>query len=198
MQERPGHDLSHLMALDAQGAAGQALEEVDQKGLASVAELARQIRDQEQTIEALEEVLKNSKRSLRNLTDEELPAILAEIGLTSFKLEDGSTVAVKQTYGASILVKNRIQAYEWLRENSYDDIIKNKIEISFGRGEDDQASDFSQLAEGAGFNPEQKTEIHPQTLRAFVKERVEAGDEFPMSLFGAWIGQRAVIKKAKK
>jgi|TARA_R110000744_G_scaffold77885_1_gene153401 hypothetical protein len=186
------------MALDAQGAAGQALEEVDQKGLASVAELARQIRDQEQTIEALEEVLKNSKRSLRNLTDEELPAILAEIGLTSFKLEDGSTVAVKQTYGASILVKNRIQAYEWLRENSYDDIIKNKIEISFGRGEDDQASDFSQLAEGAGFNPEQKTEIHPQTLRAFVKERVEAGDEFPMSLFGAWIGQRAVIKKGKK
>jgi hypothetical protein len=198
MQERPSHDLSHLMALDAQGAAGQALEEVDQKGLASVAELARQIRDQEQTIEALEEVLKNSKRSLRNLTDEELPAILAEIGLTSFKLEDGSTVAVKQTYGASILVKNRIQAYEWLRENSYDDIIKNKIEISFGRGEDDQASDFSQLAEGAGFNPEQKTEIHPQTLRAFVKERVEAGDEFPMSLFGAWIGQRAVIKKGKK
>jgi hypothetical protein len=30
-----------------------------------------------------------------------------------------------------------------------------------------------------------------------VKERVENGDEFPMELFGAYIGQRATIKKGK-
>jgi hypothetical protein len=47
------------------------------------------------------------------------------------------------------------------------------------------------------FYAEQKTEVHPQTLRAFVKERVEAGEEFPMELFGAWVGQRAVIKRGK-
>jgi len=26
---------------------------------------------------------------------------------------------------------------------------------------------------------------------------VEAGDAFPMELFGAWVGQRAVIKRGK-
>jgi len=31
-----------------------------------------------------------------------------------------------------------------------------------------------------------------------VRERVENGDEFPMDLFGAWVGQRAVITKGKK
>jgi len=40
--------------------------------------------------------------------------------------------------------------------------------------------------------------VHPQTLRAFVKERCEAGEDFPMELFGAWVGQRAVIKRGKK
>jgi hypothetical protein len=106
-------------------------------------------------------------------------------------------VTVKQTYGASILVDNRPAAYDWLREHGYDDIIKNTVACQFGRGEDDQASAFKAFAEKEGYLAEQKTEIHPQTLRAFVKERVESGDEFPMELFGAYIGQRAVVKGSK-
>jgi len=48
-----------------------------------------------------------------------------------------------------------------------------------------------------GYDAHTKTEVHPQTLRAFIKERVEAGEEFPMELFGAWVGQRATIKRKK-
>jgi hypothetical protein len=32
------------------------------------------------------------------------------------------------------------------------------------------------------------------TLKAWVKEQVERGNEFPMELFGAYIGLRAIIK----
>ena len=56
---------------------------------------------------------------------------------------------------------------------------------------------FSDIAEKEGYFAEQKTDIHPQTLRAFVKERVENGDDFPMELFGAYVGQRAIIKRSK-
>ena len=127
-----------------------------------------------------------------------MPGMLAEIGMSHFALDDGSTVEVKQTYGASILVEKRPEAYEWLRDNGYDDIIKNTVACQFGRGEDDLASAFAAFAQQQGYVPDQKTEVHPQTLRAFVKERCEAGEEFPMELFGAWIGQRAVIKRGKK
>jgi hypothetical protein len=173
------------------------VEKIDQQGLTSVAGLARQIRDKEVEIDLLEDTLKQFKKHLQKLTDEEMPAMLAEIGISSFSLDDGSTVEVKQTYGASILVQNRETAYEWLRDHQYDDIIKNTVTCQFGRGEDDQASAFSKFAETQGFIPQQKTEIHPQTLRAFVKERCEAGEEFPMELFGAWVGQRAIIKRGK-
>ena len=190
-------DLARLMEADFELKKATSVEKIDQNGLTSVAELARQIRDKEATIDALEHTLKDSKKDLQKLTDEEMPAMLAEIGISSFTLDDGSTVEVKQTYGASILVQNRPTAFEWLRDHQYDDIIKNTVLCQFGHGEDDQASAFSAFAEEKGFIPQQKTEVHPQTLRAFVKERCEAGEEFPMELFGAWVGQRAIIKKGK-
>jgi len=190
-------ELAKLMEADFEAKQATSIEKIDQQGLTSVAGLARLIRDKEVKIEALETSLKESKKALQKLTDEEMPAMLAEIGISSFALDDGSTVEVKQTYGASILVQNRPTAFEWLRDHQYDDIIKNTVLCQFGRGEDDQASAFSTFAETQGFLPQQKTEIHPQTLRAFVKERCEAGEEFPMELFGAWVGQRAVIKRGK-
>ena len=190
-------DLAKLMEQDFEENAAS-VEKIDQQGLTSVAALARTIRDKEARISDLEQTLKEEKKALIKLTDEEMPSMLAEIGMASFALDDGSTVEVKQTYGASILVDKRPEAYEWLRDHGHDDIIKNTVLCQFGRGEDDQAGAFAAFAQKQGFIPEQKTEVHPQTLRAFVKERCETGEEFPMELFGAWVGQRAVIKRGKK
>jgi len=122
---------------------------------------------------------------------------MADLGLSKFSLDDGSTVEVKPTYGASILVKDRPAAYEWLRENGFDDIIKNVISCQFGRGEDDQASAFHAFASQQGYQADQNESIHSSTLKAFVKERIETGEDFPHTLFGAYVGQRAIIRGAK-
>jgi len=190
-------DIFDQMEQDFEQSLASSVEKLDQGDLTTVAGMARAIRDREKVINDLEQKLKDEKKALLKMTDEDLPTMLAEIGLSSMKLDDGSEVTVKQTYGASILVDNRPAAYEWLRERGYDDIIKNTVACQFGRGEDDKASAFKAFAEKEGFLAEQKTEIHPQTLRAFVKERVENGDDFPMELFGAYIGQRAVVKRSK-
>ena len=165
--------------------------------LGDISVLARKIQIQQNKVSALEKELKEEKKALLKLTDEDLPAAMQEVGINSFELEDGATVKVMPTYGASILVNNRPAAYDWLRENGYDDIIKNVVSCQFGRGEDDQASSFQAFAVQQGYPAAQDESIHAGTLKAFVRERVEAGDEFPMELFGAWVGQRAVIKGAK-
>jgi len=186
-----------LLKMMEQDTAESSVEKLDQQELSTVAGLARAIRDKEAHIEDLERQLKDEKKALLKMTDEELPTMLAELGLSSMTLDDGSDVTVKQTYGASIRVDDKPAAFEWLRNHGYDDIIKNQVLCVFGRGEDDQASAFQAFASQQGYAAEQKTEIHPQTLRAFIKERVENGDDFPMELFGAWVGQRAVIKRTK-
>ena len=190
-------DIFDQIEEDFEQSLATSVEKLDQGDLTTVAGMARAIRDKEKAVADLEQTLKEEKKALLKMTDEDLPTMLAEIGLSSMKLDDGSEVTVKQTYGASILVDNRPAAYDWLRDHGYDDIIKNTVACQFGRGEDDQASAFKAIAEKQGYLAEQKTEIHPQTLRAFVKERVESGDEFPMELFGAYIGQRAVVKRSK-
>ena len=170
---------------------------IERGNLGGIAVLARKIRTAQQEVEEIEKDLKSRKKDLLKLTDEELPSAMQELGLSSFSLDDGSTVDVKPTYGASILVANRPLAYEWLRENGYDDIIKNVVSCEFGRGEDGKASDFKAFASKQGFPADQSESVHSGTLKAFVRERVEAGDDFPMELFGAYIGQRAIIKGAK-
>ena len=173
------------------------VESLDNAGLDTVAGLARKIKHQQEKVERIDRELKDEKQALLKLTDEDLPSTMADLGLSKFSLDDGSTVEVKPTYGASILVKDRPAAYEWLRENGFDDIIKNVISCQFGRGEDDQASAFHAFASQQGYPTNQNESIHASTLKAFVKERIETGEDFPHTLFGAYVGQRAVIKGAK-
>ena len=189
------NDLLKQMEGDFEKNLSSNIEKVDSGKLKNVASIARQIRDEEEYIASLDKDLKKAKKNLLKLTDEELPTLLQEMGLSEFKLDDGSQVTIKQTYGASILVDNRPTAYQWLRDNGFGDLIKNIVSCEFGMGEDQKADDFRDTAKQKGFQVEQNTSVHPQTLKAFVKERCEKGEEFPMELFGAFIGHRAIIKK---
>ena len=170
---------------------------LDNEDLSTLTGFAEAIIKQDAFVKELEEKLKEEKRKLLKMTDEDLPALMTEANSMEFTLLDGSKVTIKPQYGASIKVDNRPAAYEWLREHGHDDIIKNTISCQFGRGEDDLASSFKAFAEKEGYVPTQTEKIEPMSLRGFVKERVENGDEFPMELFGAYVGQRAVITKAK-
>ena len=170
---------------------------LDNEDLSTLTGFAEAIIKQDAFVKELEEKLKEEKKKLLKMTDEDLPALMTEANSMEFTLLDGSKVTIKPQYGASIKVDNRPAAYEWLREHGHDDIIKNTISCQFGRGEDDLASSFKAFAEKEGYVPTQTEKIEPMSLRGFVKERVENGDEFPMELFGAYVGQRAVINKAK-
>ena len=186
-----------LFDMEADQATASSIEKMDNTGLASVAEIARAVRNQEDLVNKLDDELKEANRELLKLTDEDLPAMLLELGLSSFELEDGSKVTVRPTYGAHIKAENKATAFDWLRQNGFDDIIKNTVSCNFGRGEDQEASQFIDYAQGLGYAAEQKTDVHHSTLKAFVKERVQNGETFPMELFGAYVGQRANIARKK-
>lgn len=191
------HDeIASLMEDDIAEKASTSINVQDEQ-LRQVSVIASKIKAGAEDVASLEERLKEAKREQTKLTDEELPQLLMELGMSSFKLKDGTAVEIKKTYGASIPVDDRPQAFQWLRDNGYGDIVKNVVACNFGMGEDSKADEFFGIAKSKGFVPDKKTEVHSSTLRAFVKERVENGDEFPMELFGAFVGQRAILKGGK-
>lgn len=165
--------------------------------LSTLTGFADAIEKQKDLVATLEMKLVEQKDKLLKMTDHDLPSLMTEANCTEFILKDGSKVTIKPQYGGSIKVENRPAAFKWLRDNEYDDIIKNTVACQFGRGEDNLASSFKAFAKKQGYDPIQTEKIEPMSLRGFIKERVENGDEFPMDLFGAFIGQRAIITKAK-
>jgi len=107
---------------------------------------------------------------------------------------DGSSVNVKPNYSASITIANREAAFNWLRNNGLGDIIKNDITVSFGKNEDNKAADYAALALERGFQPTQKLKVEPMTLKALVRERIEAGIEMPTDLFNIYVENKTTIK----
>ena len=172
---------------------------IDQtKNINSLATQVKRLKALEDEVKNDEELLKKKKKNLEQISGELIPTLLSEMGLSSLKLSDGSSVDVKQHYSASISVANREKAYSWLRQNDLGDIIKNEISVSFGRGEDNKAADYANLAKGQGYQPTQKLKVEPMTLKALVRERIEAGKDVPTDIFNVFVGNRTIIKRKQE
>ena len=146
-------------------------------------------------IEQNEEYLKQRKKDLEQVSGEAIPTMLSEMGLSYLKLADGSSVEVKTNYSATITLANKEKAFNWLRENGLGDIIKNELTVSFGRNEDNKAAQYAELAKGQGYQPTQKLKVEPMTLKALVRERIEAGKPLPTEIFNVFIGNKTTIKR---
>jgi len=168
--------------------------QVKNEDLSSVGALAKRAKQLEKEIEEIESVLKERKDQQRKLLEESIPAMLQELGMKKFTMADGSTIEIKPFYGASIKEENRAVAYEWLRKNGYDDIIKNTVSVRFGRNEDKLCDTLINQLREQNYPVEQTEKIEPQTLKAWAKEMVERGVEFPTETFGLFTGHKATIK----
>ena len=148
-------------------------------------------------IEDIEENLKKKKKDLDVISGEVIPTMMSEMGLSQLKLMDGSQIDVKPFYNATITVANRESAFNWLRQNGLADIIKNEMVVSFGRGEDNKAAEYAELAKSQGLQPAQKLKVEPMTLKALVRQRIEAGEEMPTEIFSIFVGNKTTIKRKK-
>ena len=161
----------------------------------SLADQVERLESLQTQIEKQEEDLKQKKKDFGHLSGEVIPTMMAEMGLSHLKLMDGSSVDVKPNYSANITIANKDAAFNWLRNNGLGDIIKNEISVSFGRNEDNKAADYAVLAQERGFQPTQKLKVEPMTLKALVRERIEAGKEMPTELFNIFVGNKTTIKR---
>ena len=163
----------------------------------SLADQVEKLEDLQKRLELQEDNLKNTKKQIDHLSGEVIPTMMSEMGLSHLKLMDGSSVDVKPNYSASITIANREAAFGWLRNNGLGDIIKNEISVSFGRNEDNKAADYAALAEERGYQPTQKLKVEPMTLKALVRERLEAGKSMPTEIFNVFVGNKTTIKRNK-
>ena len=156
-----------------------------------------ELRNLEDQVAASENHTKDLKEKAKQLSNFDIPKMMQEMNVTKLKLKDGASIEVKPFYGAYITPDNQEKAFNWLREHGLGDIIKNDVTVTFGRGEDNKAMAYATLAKGQGYEPVQKIGVHPQTLKAVVREQTESGQEMPADLFNTFVGNQTKIYRRK-
>ena len=137
--------------------------DVKAEDLSNISELGRQLDQLEEDIRAKEEHLKSLKENYRKISEDLLPNKLRELGVSEFKLANGTSMSIQQYYSARITPENRDVCFHWLENNGLGDIIKNTVSANFGRGEDGAAQDLMTQLEDDGHSLVQKKWVEPMT-----------------------------------
>jgi hypothetical protein len=162
--------------------------------LGEIATLANRQLTLEREIEELEDLVSKKKEQLKMVSEITIPETMMGLGLLQIKLLTGEKLTVAPFYSTKIPDEKKIQAFSWLTENDFDSIIKCEVAGSFPRGERKLALTALDFVRRSFSNFSLEESIHYQTLKAFVKERVESGSQFPRDLFGVYVGNKTTIK----
>ena len=171
----------------------QSVEQID--SAKRLSDKVLELKDLEDEIANAEQSVKKLKEKAKQVSTVEIPAMMDEMQITKLKLKDGESVEIKKIYGAYIPPEQQEAAFKWLRNNGLGDIIKNDITVTFGKGEDNKAAEYAVLAKGQGYEPVQKIGVHPQTLKAMVRERLESNQDVPSDLFKPFEGNQTKITR---
>jgi|TARA_B100001094_G_C17874727_1_gene643863 hypothetical protein len=166
---------------------------LDTTAMEDIATACNKLLDIQKEVSALEDQLKKKKEQELKLSEQDIPNLMQKAGAASIKLTDGTAVEIKPYYGARIPASRTEEAFDWLRENNYADLIKNNVTLTFGRNEDNMAKSLVDDLRNKGHNVKQAEKVEPMTLKAFVREQIEKGKDVPADLFGVYVATRTKL-----
>jgi len=171
---------------------------VNNDALRELTMLCQQLRDAEGELAALDEQWKVKKEAVRRLSEDDIPALMSELGVQTITLESGEKVQVRMDVEASIPKEDleaRARAFEWLEANDAGGLIKTIVAVQFGRGELEKAKEAAMIMRNE--TDKEVTldrAVHAGTLKAYIKERLAEGKPIPMEMFMARQINKAKIK----
>jgi len=166
---------------------------VDDKQLEALSSLCKELLEQQEMVANLEEQLKTVKEKERELSEEKIPNKMHELGYNKIELKTGEKLEIKPFYAAKIPSERVQEAFQWLRDNGQGDLIKNNVSLTFGRSQDNEAKSLVDELKSKGYNVNQVEKVEPMTLKAFVREQIEKGQNIPSDLFGVYIANKTKL-----
>lgn len=168
--------------------------------IAEISKLAGRAWELEREMNEVEKYLGSMKAEHRELTEKLMPDAMASAGVAKFETDDGVKIEVRDIVRASLPKETeaRARALAYLDSIGAGDIIKHKFDVDIGRGNDEVADFVSKFLQNAGIAYLDKEDVHPQTLSALIRERLNNGNEIDMDVLPTYVGRQAKMKKAAK
>ena len=145
---------------------------IDGTGLEKLQILVDNYKHFEDSIKVVEDKLKLLKDRFKGISEEEIPNLLSEFGLSEIKLASGAKITIKED--ASVSVKNDSSFFLWLKNRSEDDIIKLSYDFS-NRMEDEQREALDDYLIEKDIEFDTNMSVHGQTKKKYFKELLGIG-----------------------
>lgn len=167
-------------------------------------------------IEKTEKKLEEDQKKYNELMTKELPDLLESQGLkigSRLVLKNGLVLTLKDFFSCSIpsettiqkakdidkkgeLLERRADAIKWLVDNNLKDIIKDFIDININKDPELKEKVLNWVKENNLDYTHDET-VHPQTLKATLKEQMSRGKEIPFEIFDIVTGCVASFERKK-
>jgi hypothetical protein len=163
--------------------------------IAGISRLAQEYLKAEGDVDRLEKQLKAAKSRFDNIRDKLLPEAMDNAQTKGFTLNDGRKLSLGEEMSCSVPKERKGEIMAKLRDDGEGDLISNVLTVEIDKGKDNMAGVLEDEAKKLGFEPKRDESVNTGTLKARLKQRVEAGDEVDLPFYGAFLVRRAKIKQ---
>jgi hypothetical protein len=137
-----------------------------------------------QEIKEAEALLADLKKKEEFVSEKALPELMLQAGLEQFVMADGTNVSLQRQYFASVSSEDKRSFFEWLRENDLTGMIQVEFKSAISKGDEAKIQLVENILTRTGMDRVfgKKESVHPSTLRAWAKERMENAEPIPPGL----------------
>ena len=155
--------------------------------------------------EELAEETENAKATaakIREIKEKRIPGLMNDVGLTKVVIEDKGDkfqVTVKTGVYPSVSQERMPKVCDWLEEHDRGGAVKNELTVDLGRESQEELKRILQALKKVTNRPmDVRRTVHAGTLKAILREMVEAHEDVPLNLFNAQIIDTANIKPVRR
>lgn len=164
--------------------------------LTRVATLARRAQEEQEAVIALTEELQRAINAHNLTVEKELPEAMVAVGLSAYKLTDGTPVEIKRTLTGTKLTNP--EGLDWVEAHDGADVIKTIITVELPKDELGTAREIADLLRshpkaGRFVKLELERSVHQSTIAAFAREARERNENPPLDKLGVFERTRAVV-----
>ena len=165
-------------------------------GLTRLSKLADDLFDAETEVSIIEAQLRSAQKKVKNLAEFELPELMDELEVSSFKTKSGVSVEAEDKLSAGKLTQANPDALQWLRDNDQGGLIKTLVSVPFTAGSEADADELVEELSGNGILSVKSMEVHQSSNKAAIKSMLKEGIDVPIKLLKGY--QRRVAKVSAK
>jgi len=157
-------------------------------------ELIQNQQGAESRVQECEEQLRAAKKRLAD-AEHDFVEYLDARGLDRIETSDGTKVRIMLKHACTLPPdeEKREEALRYLDELGCGDLAKDTYTVELSREESDRAPEVQAFLDSAGLTYGRKRAVHPMTLGAFAKERLEGGLPFDPEKFAYHLVRKTKI-----